>query len=87
MVIFLGWGLEVRVAVRSISFNVIYPEEAVNKTEGLLGVYNKNPSDDLKPPTGQTLPPKSSERTIFTEFGQKCESKLQPHLYLKQKPC
>ncbi|XP_038608223.1 mucin-4 [Tachyglossus aculeatus] len=54
----------------SASFNILYafanlPEEYFNKTQGLLGVWNWNPTDDFKMPNGSSIPINSSEESIF----------------------
>ncbi|KAI5134876.1 Mucin-4 [Manis pentadactyla] len=41
------------------------PEEYRDRTGGLLGVWNDDPGDDFRMPDGSTLPPGSSEETLF----------------------
>ncbi|XP_041070867.1 uncharacterized protein LOC121292663 isoform X2 [Carcharodon carcharias] len=41
------------------------PEDYLNKTEGLLGVWNGNPNDDFTMPNGSVIPANSKESTIF----------------------
>lgn len=41
------------------------PEKYQNRTEGLLGVWNNNPEDDLRMPNGSSVPPSSTEETLF----------------------
>ncbi|XP_078210971.1 mucin-4 [Callithrix jacchus] len=41
------------------------PQEYWNLTEGLLGIWNNNPEDDFRMPNGSTIPPSSSEATLF----------------------
>ncbi|KAL0593577.1 Mucin-4 [Plecturocebus cupreus] len=41
------------------------PQEYWNRTEGLLGIWNNNPEDDLRMPNGSTIPLSSSEATLF----------------------
>ena len=54
------------------------PDKYVNQTLGLLGVFNKDPSDDLTPANGS--PPlnitTATEKMIFHEFGETCELQL-----------
>ena len=49
---------------------------APNKTMGLLGVFNKDPSDDLTPANGGAPlnTNTSSEKTIYFQFGETCKS-------------
>lgn len=42
-------------------------------TEGLLGYYNNDPSDDFRRPDGTNIPIKSSEEEVYQNFGIKCE--------------
>ncbi|XP_028922750.2 mucin-4 isoform X2 [Ornithorhynchus anatinus] len=54
----------------SANFNILYaftslPEEYFNKTQGLLGVWNSDPTDDFKMPNGSSIPANSSEESIF----------------------
>ncbi|MGH0119291.1 UNVERIFIED_CONTAM: hypothetical protein FKN15_026971 [Acipenser sinensis] len=44
------------------------PSKYKNKTEGLLGKWNGDQSDDLKKRNGDTIPPSSTESEIYT-FG------------------
>ena len=50
------------------------PSEFNNKTKGLMGVFNGDPSDDMLPADGGVPLNRntSSERDIFTKFGQTC---------------
>ncbi|XP_078420146.1 mucin-4-like [Cetorhinus maximus] len=41
------------------------PADYLNKTEGLLGVWNGNPNDDFTMPNGSVIPANSKESTIF----------------------
>ena len=62
------------VKAEQLDITVGAPAEFVNKTRGLMGRFNKDPDDDLQPANGG--PPlnasASSERDIFTIFGQTC---------------
>ena len=49
------------------------PPEFMNKTRGLMGVFNSDPNDDLLPADGgAVLKSNASERDIFSKFGQTC---------------
>ena len=43
------------------------------ETEGLLGYWNNDTSDDLRAPNGVIIPPDASPLTINKEFGMKCK--------------
>ena len=49
------------------------PESYKNKTKGLLGVWNDDPSDDFTLPGGSVLPTSSNQSTIHYDFGLKCK--------------
>ena len=49
------------------------PEEFMNKTKGLLGIFNDNSADDLLPrDTTVHLTSSASEKVIFDQFGNTC---------------
>lgn len=48
------------------------PATYQNNTEGLLGVWNGDPDDDLQRPDGTVLPPNSTLREIHDMFGELC---------------
>jgi len=50
------------------------PEQFKNRTKGLLGTWNDNPSDDFLAPDGTLLPSDATPQQIHYEFGLKCES-------------
>lgn len=47
-------------------------ESFINSTEGILGYFNGDPSDDFRRQDGSTLPTNSSEHDLF-DYGQLCE--------------
>lgn len=49
------------------------PDDFKNRTKGLLGTWNDNPSDDFVTPEGTLIPTDASPRRIHFEFGLKCE--------------
>ncbi|XP_013415295.1 mucin-like protein [Lingula anatina] len=51
----------------SISFAV--PVTFENRTQGLMGVFNNDKSDDLTPSNGAPIPETSSEGDIYHQFG------------------
>lgn len=57
-----------------LAITVAAPDKFLNQTTGLLGVFNKDLSDDLTPANGAPALDKSAtERKIFTDFGETCE--------------
>nr|XP_009680514.1 PREDICTED: LOW QUALITY PROTEIN: mucin-4 [Struthio camelus australis] len=42
------------------------PDGYLNRTKGLLGVWNHNPADDFQMPNGTSIPTNSSEEEIFS---------------------
>ena len=44
----------------------------MNNTQGLLGTFNGDKTDDLQYPNGTTIPANASEEQIFG-LGQKCK--------------
>ena len=69
-----GFTLVIGVKAEQLDITVGAPSDFNNKTKGLIGVFNGDPSDDMLPADGgMTLNRnKSSERDIFTKFGQTC---------------
>ena len=49
------------------------PDDFKNRTKGLLGTWNDDPSDDFVTPDGTLVPADASPRRIHYEFGLKCE--------------
>lgn len=49
------------------------PDEFKNRTRGLLGTWNDDPSDDFMLPDGTVIPTDASPQRIHYEFGLKCE--------------
>ena len=68
--------MNIRVAVDSLSVSMTVPSSANGTTQGLLGTYNGDSSDDLTAPDGNITDPGASEKDIFTHFGQKCKNYL-----------
>nr|XP_045243238.1 LOW QUALITY PROTEIN: mucin-4 [Macaca fascicularis] len=63
---FDGWAAVSVIALSDILHaSASLPPEYQNRTEGLLGVWNNNPEDDFRMPNGSTVPPGSSEETLF----------------------
>ena len=69
-----GFLLNVGLKAGQLDINVGAPADFTNKTRGLIGVLNRDPSDDLLPANGSVaVNVNASERTIFYEFGETCE--------------
>ncbi|XP_025233183.1 mucin-4 [Theropithecus gelada] len=63
---FDGWAAVSVIALSDILHaSASLPPEYQHRTEGLLGVWNNNPEDDFRMPNGSTVPPGSSEETLF----------------------
>ncbi|XP_043558358.1 mucin-4-like isoform X1 [Chiloscyllium plagiosum] len=56
------------------------PEKFMNKTRGLLGVWNGNPNDDFTMPNGSFIPKSSNEAKIFS-FGMSWEVPLESSIF------
>ncbi|XP_053555720.1 sushi domain-containing protein 2 [Bombina bombina] len=63
-----GAGVEVREIGGLLGVTVLLPEEFINKTEGLMGVMNNDPTDDLTFKNGTIIPPDARPQDIF-HFG------------------
>ena len=53
------------------------------ESEGLLGVWNDDETDDLLTANGTTLAKSSSQEVIFHEFGESCNSLLFGHSFIR----
>ncbi|KAM8960763.1 LOW QUALITY PROTEIN: uncharacterized protein RCH25_036530 [Pelodytes ibericus] len=60
-----GAGVEVRGRGSFLGVTVLLPDEFMNKTQGLLGVMNQDPTDDFTFRNGTTLPPNASPQELF----------------------
>lgn len=58
---------------RALSISIDAPVEFKNRTRGLLGTWNDNPSDDFVTPDGKMLPAEASPQEIHYKFGLKCK--------------
>ncbi|KAI0230808.1 hypothetical protein LSAT2_018833 [Lamellibrachia satsuma] len=67
-----GFTITVGLNESQLSVTVAAPDDYLNETKGLLGVFNKDPSDDLTPADGSTPLNISTatEKTIFFKFGE-----------------
>lgn len=63
-----GAGVEVRGQGKFLSTNILLPEEFINQTQGLMGVMNNNPNDDLMLRDGNTFLTNSTSEQLF-QFG------------------
>ena len=70
-----GFSITVGLNQSQLSITVAAPEDYVNLTMGLLGVFNKDRSDDLTP--ANDLAPlnisTATEKTIYNQFGETCK--------------
>ncbi|KAK2167507.1 hypothetical protein NP493_1273g01022 [Ridgeia piscesae] len=66
-----GFTITVALNESQLSITVAAPDNFLNDTKGLLGVFNKDPSDDLTPADGSApLATNATEKTIFYKFGE-----------------
>ena len=69
-----GFTLSIGVKAEQLDITIATPQSFEGLTQGLLGVFNGNKSDDLTPPGGTPpLDPTANESTIFSQFGEKCK--------------
>ena len=68
-------GISVTFASVSKTLAVAFdgPDVFKNRTRGLLGTWNDDPSDDFTTPDGTVLPGDASPQQIHYDFGLKCE--------------
>ena len=71
----VGFSLTIGVSVEQLDITVGAPDTFKNQTKGLMGVFNGDATDDLLPPgeNARPLSNSSSEKTIFTDFGELCK--------------
>ena len=69
-----GFTLVIGAKAEQLDITVGAPPEFMNKTKGLMGVFNNDPADDMMPASGGAPlnANVSSERSIFSDFGQTC---------------
>ena len=69
-----GFTITVALNESQLSITVAAPDNFLNDTKGLLGVFNKDPSDDLTPADGSApLATNATEKIIFYKFGETCK--------------
>ena len=61
-----------RVDAGQVSITVTAASSLINKTEGLMGVFDQNADNDLKVRDGPTLSVDSSLEVIYADFGESC---------------
>ena len=77
-----GASVSVSSAISVLQLAVQVVDSFINATEGLLGHFNMDSSDDLYTPDRTTLPSNSTDRDVF-DYGLLCEFRLQctPHYF------
>ena len=73
-----GFTLAINMKAGQLDITVGVPSDFKNKIQGLIGVFNSDPSDDLLPAAGwKTVNSRRlNERDIFYEFGETCKYKV-----------
>ena len=74
-----GFTLAINMKAGQLDITVGVPSEFKSKIQGLIGVFNSDPSDDLLPADGgKTVNSRRlNERDIFYEFGETCKYQVQ----------
>ena len=74
VVIGIGEGASIIASLQTnfLALIVALPESFMNKTSGLLGVFNGHPNDDFRNRIG-TILDITSEREIYEQFGLSCK--------------
>lgn len=67
-----GFSIEVTPGIGLLQITVNANEDMMNNTQGLLGTFNGDKTDDLQYPNGTTMSHDSPEEEIF-HLGQKCK--------------
>ena len=67
-----GFSIEVTPGIRLLQISINANEEMMNNTQGLLGTFNSDKTDDLQYPNGTTIQANATEEEIFG-LGQKCK--------------
>ena len=62
-----------RLEAGQVSITVTAASSLINKTQGLMGVFDQNADNDLKVRDGPTLSVDSSEEVIYGDFGESCK--------------
>jgi len=75
-----GWTTTIGVRMKMLSIRQTVPGVAWNKTQGLLGNFNGDTSDDLTDPDGKSIPLTSSNEEIY-KFGNKWQIKQEESLF------
>lgn len=70
-----GLSIEVSPGLELLQLSVKAPSDMMNKTEGLLGNFNGDKTDELIYPNGTMIPSNSTEQEIFS-LGQQCKSNV-----------
>lgn len=66
-----GFSIEVTPGIGLLQITISTDEDMMNNTQGLMGTFNGDKTDDLQYPNGTTISANSTEEEIF-HLGQKC---------------
>ena len=68
-----GWLIDIAVNNRLLAVTIAAPDSAKERTQGLLGPFNDDMTDDLTTRDGTIVPSDSDLQTIHEEFGETCK--------------
>ena len=67
-----GVGLELKATEGAMNIFLTAPESFLGQTQGLMGTWNGNASDDFLTPENITLPSNLTTEELHYQFGLKC---------------
>ena len=67
-----GVGLELKATEGAMSILVTIPDSFYGNTQGLMGTWNGNTSDDFLTPSGDVLASNMTTEELHSQFGLEC---------------
>ena len=71
-----------RLDTGQISITITASRGLINKTEGLMGLFDENQDNDLKVRDGPILSAESNSEVIFSVFGESCKCTKYKRIYM-----